>query len=80
MAKLFKFYDYTRFMNGIFKTILGIFVVIVGLYLYVSGWFNGFFAQQLKQLFFLIIGNIPGLIILIGLVILILGFTELKSR
>ena len=67
-------------MNALFKIILGIFVVLVGIYIYVSGWLNGFFAQQFKSLLFLILGNIPGLIILIGIVILILGFSDLGSK
>jgi len=67
-------------MNALFKIILGIFVVLVGIYIYVSGWLNGFFAQQFKNLLFLILGNIPGLIILIGIVILILGFSDLGSK
>ncbi|HLC73678.1 MAG TPA: hypothetical protein VJH20_03510 [Candidatus Nanoarchaeia archaeon] len=67
-------------MNALFKTILGLFVIIVGIYIYISGWLNGFFAQQFKNLLFLILGNIPSLIILIGVVILILGFSDLGSK
>lgn len=66
-------------MKGLFKTLLGVFVIIIGIYIYISGWFNGFFAQQFKDLLFLLIGNIPGLLILIGLVILLIGLSDLKS-
>jgi len=67
-------------MKGLFKVLLGIFIIIIGIYIYISGWFNGFFATQLKNLIFLLIGNIPGLIILIGLVVAILGFGEASSK
>ena len=67
-------------MKGLFKIILGLFVILIGVYIYLSGWLNGFFAQQFKTLLFLILGNIPGLVILIGLVILLLGFGELNSK
>ena len=67
-------------MKGLFKTLLGIFIIVIGIYIYVSGWFNGFFASQLKSLVFLLIGNIPALLILIGLVIIIIGLSDLKSK
>lgn len=67
-------------MKGLFKTLLGIFIIVIGIYIYVSGWFNGFFASQLKNLIFLLIGNIPALLILIGLVIIIIGLSDLKSN
>ena len=67
-------------MSGPFKAILGVFIILIGLYIYVSGWFNGFFANNFKLLLFMFLGNIPGLIILVGLVMLILGMTELGSK
>ncbi|MBS3149085.1 hypothetical protein J4455_00115 [Candidatus Woesearchaeota archaeon] len=67
-------------MKGLFKALLGIFIIVIGVYIYISEWFNGFFARQFKNLIFLLIGNIPGLLILIGLVIIMIGLSDLKSN
>ena len=67
-------------MNGAMKVIIGLLLMLAGLYVYFSNWFNGFFGKQFLAMFYLLIGNIPGLVILIGLVILLLGFSDLKSK
>ena len=67
-------------MNGVLKVIVGLLFILAGLYTYFSSWFNGFFGKQFMAAFNLIVGNIPGLIILIGLIILLLGFSDLKAK
>ena len=66
-------------MNGALKVIMGLILILVGLYAYFSNWFNGFFGHQFMLMLKLIIGNIPGLVILIGLIMLLLGFSDLKK-
>jgi len=66
-------------MNGAIKVVFGLLVIIAGLYIYLSGWFNGFFAHQFMNALKLVIGNIPGLIILIGLVMLLLGISDARN-
>ena len=67
-------------MNAAIKLIVGLLLILVGLYAYLSKWINGFFGDQFVLMLKLIIGNIPGLIILIGLILLLLGFSDLKSK
>ncbi len=67
-------------MNGIMKVIIGLLLILAGLYTYLSNWFNGFFGRQFMTMLYLIIGNIPGLVILIGLVVLLLGFSDMKNK
>jgi hypothetical protein len=67
-------------MNGVLKVIVGLLLILAGLYTYFSSWFNGFFGRQFMAALYLVIGNIPGLVILIGLVVLLLGFSDLKSK
>lgn len=67
-------------MNGALKVIIGLLLILAGLYTYFSNWFNGFFGKQFMAAVNLIIGNLPGLVILIGLIILLLGFSDLKSK
>ncbi|MBI2670901.1 hypothetical protein HYX18_02915 [Candidatus Woesearchaeota archaeon] len=67
-------------MNGAMKVIIGLLLILVGLYAYFSNWLNGFFGKQFMVMLKLIFGNIPGLVILIGLVVLLLGFSDLKSK
>ncbi len=66
-------------MHGSMKLIIGLLLMIAGIYAYLSGWFDGFFATQLKMLFWLVIGNIPGLIALIGLIMFLLGVSDIKG-
>lgn len=67
-------------MNGIMKVIIGLILILAGLYTYLSSWFNGFFGREFMAMLYLIIGNIPGLVILIGLVVLLLGFSDMKNK
>jgi len=66
-------------MNGALKVVIGLILIVIGVYAYLSGWFGGFFAHQLKSIFFLAIGNIPGLVVLIGLVMFLLGISDMKG-
>ena len=67
-------------MNGAIKVVTGLILILVGLWVYLSNWVNGFFGKQLLLILKLILGNIPGLIILIGLIVLLLGFSDLKNN
>jgi hypothetical protein len=66
-------------MNGALKGIIGLILIVVGVYIYVSGWFNGFFAKEFINLLKLIVGNIPGLIALICLLFAFLVFSVLRD-
>ncbi len=66
-------------MNGAIKIVTGLILILVGLWVYLSKWLNGFFGEQFVTILKLILGNIPGLIILIGLIVLLLGFSDLKN-
>ena len=61
-------------MKGAIKIISGLALIIAGIWTYFAwptAWHN------LKTLFWLIVGNVGLYVFLIGLVILILGFTDL---
>lgn len=66
-------------MNGALKVVIGLILIVIGVYAYLSGWFGGFFARELKNIFFLTIGNIPGLVAFIGLIFFLLGISDMKG-
>lgn len=63
-------------MHGAVKVIVGLLLIIVGVYSYVR-W--EFFFGQLKNLFWLFVGNWGLWIALIGLIFLFLGTSDLKE-
>ena len=63
-------------MNGAIKIISGLLLVIVGVYSYVA---YGPFREQLINLIKLALWNWGLVVILIGLVFLMLGFSEMKN-
>ena len=63
-------------MHGAVKLLIGLLLIIAGVWGYIA-WSTAW--QQLKLAFWLIIGNIPGIIIIIGIILLLLGFSDLKS-
>jgi len=63
-------------MNGAIKIISGLLLVIVGIYSYVA---YGPFREQLINLIKLALWNWGLVVILIGLVFLMLGFSEMKN-
>lgn len=67
-------------MSGIIKVVGGLLLILAGLWVYLSKYLNGFFGKQFLLMLKLLIGNIPGLVILIGLITLLLGFSDLKNR
>lgn len=66
-------------MSGAIKVVAGLLLILVGLWVYLSNWLSGFFGKQFLIMLKLILGNVPGLVILIGLVVLLLGLSDLKS-
>ena len=63
-------------MHGSIKLIMGLLLIIVGVYSYVA---YGPFREQLFALVKLALWNWGLLVIFIGLIFLMLGFSELKS-
>ena len=63
-------------MNGAVKIVIGLLLIIVGVYSYVA---YGPFREQLINLIKLALWNWGLLIIFIGLIFLLLGFSELKG-
>lgn len=61
---------------GFAKVLIGLILMIGGVLIY---WYSSTALSQLKALFWLVVGNIPALIILIGLVMLLIGFSDIKS-
>ena len=61
---------------GFAKVLIGLILIIGGVLTY---WYSSMAFSQLKALFWLFLGNIPALVILIGLVMLLMGFSELKA-
>ena len=66
-------------MSGAIKVVLGLILILVGLWVYLSKWFHGFFGNQFMAMLYLILGNLPGLVILIGLIVLLLGLSDIKG-
>jgi len=58
------------------KIIGGLLLIIGGIWTYLV-WETG--LANLKRLFFLVIGNVGLYVILIGIVLLIIGFTDLSE-
>ena len=63
-------------MRGAMKIIGGLLLIIGGIWTYLV-WETG--LANLKRLFFLVIGNVGLYVILIGIVLLIIGFTDLSE-
>ena len=63
-------------MHGAVKVILGLLLIIVGIYSYVR-W--EFFWVQLKDLFWLVVGNWGLWVALVGLIFLFLGASDLRE-
>ena len=63
-------------MNGTVKIIIGLLLIIVGVYSYVA---YGPFREQLINLIKLALWNWGLLVMFIGLIFLLLGFSELKG-
>lgn len=61
-------------MKGAMKIISGFLLIIAGLWSYLA-WPVA--LKSLKNLFWLVVGNIGLLVIFIGLIFLIIGFTDL---
>lgn len=60
---------------GFTKVVIGLVLIIGGVLAY---WYSSLAFSQLKALFWLVVGNIPALVILIGLVLLLMGFSDMK--
>jgi len=63
-------------MNGAVKIVIGLLLIIVGVYSYVA---YGPFREQLINLIKLALWNWGLLVMFIGLIFLLLGFSELKG-
>jgi len=63
-------------MNGAVKIISGLLLIIIGVYSYVA---YGPFREQLVALVKLALWNWGLLVMFIGLIFLLLGFSELKN-
>ena len=61
---------------GFAKVVIGLILIIGGVLTY---WYSSTAFSQLKALFWLVVGNIPAFLILIGLVVLLMGFSDVKS-
>ena len=61
---------------GFAKVVIGLILIIGGVLTY---WYSSLAFLQLKALFWLVVGNIPALVILIGLILLLIGFSDVKS-
>ena len=66
-------------MNKAIKIVLGLLLMVVGLYSYFLKFSWIWPWQQFVMLVKLVIGNLGLLVILIGLILLLLGFSELKD-
>jgi len=60
---------------GFTKVVIGLVLIIGGVLTY---WYSSLALLQLKTLFWLVVGNIPALVILIGLILLLMGFSDMK--
>ncbi len=63
-------------MNGAVKIVIGLLLIVVGVYSYVA---YGPFREQLINLIKLALWNWGLLVVFIGLIFLLLGFSELKG-
>ncbi len=63
-------------MNGAIKILMGLILMIVGVWVYLT-W--NMALTQLKNLFWLFVGNLPALIIFIGLIAFLLGISDMKG-
>ena len=63
-------------MNGAVKIVIGLLLIVVGVYSYVA---YGPFREQLINLIKLALWNWGLLVMFIGLIFLLLGFSELKG-
>jgi len=66
-------------MNKAIKIVFGLLLIVAGLYSYFLKFSWIWPWQQFVMLLKLVIGNLGLLVILIGLVLLLLGFIELKD-
>ena len=60
---------------GFTKVVIGLVLIIGGVLTY---WYSSLALLQLKTLFWLVVRNIPALVILIGLILLLMGFSDMK--
>ena len=62
--------------GGAVKIIIGLILIIAGIYSYIT-WQP--LREQLIALVKLVVWNIPGLVILIGIIVLLLGLSDAKG-
>ncbi len=63
-------------MNGAVKLLIGLLLMVVGVWIYLT-WNRALI--ELKDLFWLFVGNLPALVIFIGLIVFLLGISDMKS-
>jgi len=70
-------------MKGAMKLIGGLLLIIVGIYIYATNWqiwgTYAFFRHELIELLKLFIGNIPLIVIIVGLILILLGSSDMKG-
>ena len=63
-------------MKGVLQLIIGLLLIIAGVWIYLAlPWFGRAFVNAL----YLVVGNIPGIVVLIGLIVLLVGISNLKQ-
>ncbi|HLC55673.1 MAG TPA: hypothetical protein VJJ23_00370 [Candidatus Nanoarchaeia archaeon] len=63
-------------MNGAVKLLIGLLLMMVGVWIYLT-WNRALI--ELKNLLWLFVGNLPALVIFIGLIVFLLGISDMKS-
>ncbi len=63
-------------MKGVLQLIIGLLLIMAGVWVYLAWNFAG---KQFLNALYLVVGNLPGLVILIGLVVLLVGISNLKE-